>query len=159
MLKVQRATLLFLIKNDQILLAMKKRGFGKGYWNGVGGKVNSLETSKQAAIRETKEEINIIPKNIEKVASLDFHIAKTKSEETWIQRVSVYKTSNWDGEPTETEEMKPKWFRISDIPYSKMWADDILWLPKILQGQKIKGEFWFDENFKVKKYLLTSETK
>jgi 8-oxo-dGTP pyrophosphatase MutT (NUDIX family) len=33
-------TLLFLHKPDEqkILLAMKKRGFGEGKWNGVGGK-------------------------------------------------------------------------------------------------------------------------
>lgn len=32
-------TLLFLKKNRQLLLAMKKRGFGAGKWNGVGGKL------------------------------------------------------------------------------------------------------------------------
>ena len=30
------ATLCFLVKGEMILLAMKKRGFGAGRWNGVG---------------------------------------------------------------------------------------------------------------------------
>lgn len=33
-----KTTLNFLIKDSQILLAMKKRSFGKDKWNGVGGK-------------------------------------------------------------------------------------------------------------------------
>jgi len=42
--KLKQATLLFLIENDNILLAMKKRGFGAGHWNGVGGKSDSGES-------------------------------------------------------------------------------------------------------------------
>jgi len=48
-------TLLFLIKEDQILLAMKKRGFGMGRFNGVGGKIEPGETIEQAMIRECQE--------------------------------------------------------------------------------------------------------
>jgi hypothetical protein len=32
-------TLLLLIKNNKIMLALKKRGFGEGKFNGVGGKL------------------------------------------------------------------------------------------------------------------------
>lgn len=43
---------------------MKKRGFGKGKFNGFGGKVEKNgETIYQAAIRETQEEGNITPKD------------------------------------------------------------------------------------------------
>ena len=45
---------MFAKKKDKVLLAMKKRGFGAGKWNGVGGKVKDGETIKQAAIRERK---------------------------------------------------------------------------------------------------------
>lgn len=38
------ATLCYLLKDDQVLLAMKKRGFGEGKWNGPGGKVEKGET-------------------------------------------------------------------------------------------------------------------
>ena len=50
-----RTTLCFLINNSQVLLAMKKRGFGVGKWNGTGGKVIGDESVEQAAKRETKE--------------------------------------------------------------------------------------------------------
>ena len=48
---MKQLTLLFLVRDDQILLAMKKRGFGEGRWNGVGGKVEKDETVEQAMIR------------------------------------------------------------------------------------------------------------
>ncbi len=44
-------TLVFVREGDKILLGLKKRGFGKGKWNGFGGKVERGETIKQATIR------------------------------------------------------------------------------------------------------------
>ena len=45
--------------------------------------------------------------------------------------------------------MKPKWFKKSKLPFSRMWDDDPYWLPLILEGKQIIGEFWFDRNFKM----------
>ena len=44
-------TLVFIIEPERILLGMKKRGFGAGWWNGFGGKVQSDETIEEAARR------------------------------------------------------------------------------------------------------------
>ena len=44
-------SLLFLRRDDQILLAMKKRGFGSDRYNGVGGKIEPGDTVEQAMIR------------------------------------------------------------------------------------------------------------
>ena len=49
--RTKTLSLLFLRREDEILLAMKKRGFGKGRWNGVGGKVEVGESIEQAMIR------------------------------------------------------------------------------------------------------------
>jgi 8-oxo-dGTP diphosphatase len=153
-MKVKKATILFLIKDGQILLALKKRGFGKDYWNGAGGKVEEKETPKAAAIRETQEEINVIPKNLKKVAMLDFFIPEIDKQRAWIQRAFVYISQSWDGKPKETEEMKPKWFKFSEIPYTNMWSDDSYWLPKILEGKKIKAKFWFNKDLQVIKHQI-----
>ena len=48
--------------------------------------------------------------------------------------------------------MLPKWFKLSDIPYDQMWSDDILWMPKVFSGQKVKAEFIFSGEGKLKKY-------
>ena len=66
------ATLLYLIKNDKVLLAMKKRGFGAGRFNGVGGKPKTGESIEQTLVRESKEEIRVTPTEFEKVAELTF---------------------------------------------------------------------------------------
>lgn len=139
-----RRTLLFLIKDDQILLAMKKRGFGAGRWNGVGGKLEQGETLAQATIRECQEEINVTPLEFNKVAELDFYGGST--EEAWHMFVHAYICTEWEGVPEETEEMAPKWYRISEIPYKDMWADDEYWLPQVLAGKKVTGTFKFNEN-------------
>ena len=50
-LKNKLLTLVMIIKNDQLLLGMKKRGFGANRWNGFGGKVEIGETILEAATR------------------------------------------------------------------------------------------------------------
>lgn len=149
---MKQATLCLLVKEDQgdeeILLAMKKRGFGKGRWNGVGGKMNSEKGDKDivaAATRETQEEIGVKVKNIEKVALLNFrfpYIPENEKKE-WDQDVHVFLVRFWDGEPIETEEMAPKWFKLTDIPFKEMWDDDKFWLPHILEGKKLRARFTF----------------
>lgn len=141
------ATLVFLLRGNEILLAMKKRGFAEGRWNGSGGKPKDGDKTIEAtARREMEEETTVTPKKLKKVAVLNFYF-ETKSE--WNQQVHVYLTKEWDGTPTETEEMAPKWFSIDRIPYNQMWADDVLWLPKVLEGHIIEGYFLFDENQKM----------
>lgn len=137
-------TLLFLRKEDEILLAMKKRGFGANRFNGVGGKIEPGETIEQALVRECQEEINVTPLKYKKVAEHDF-IGKSEDDSPWRMYVHVYFCNTWQGEPSETEEMKPEWFKLQDIPYKNMWQDDIFWLPKVLEGNKIFGIFTFDE--------------
>ena len=46
-------------QHPRILLGMKKKKFGKGRYNGFDGKVETNETEKEAAIRETFEEAGI----------------------------------------------------------------------------------------------------
>ncbi|MEO6110061.1 MAG: 8-oxo-dGTP diphosphatase [Candidatus Saccharimonadales bacterium] len=135
-------SLLFLRKDDQILLAMKKRGFGEGRWNGVGGKVEANETIEMAMIRESQEEIGVTPHSYEKIAEI--HFDEFFKNEPIIMNVHVFICTTWTGEPIESDEMKPQWFALKDIPYAFMWADDPLWLPKVLEGKKINADFKLD---------------
>lgn len=141
-------TLVFLIKRNEsglisaICLAYKKRGLGAGRFNGVGGKLEPGETVEQAALREVKEEIGVAAKTLSKRAELTF-LFPAKPE--WDQLVSVYLCESWDGEPVESEEMRPQWFTMESIPYSEMWADDIYWLPLVLEEKAVKGTFSFGE--------------
>ena len=135
-------SLLFLRQDDKILLAMKKRGFGEGRWNGVGGKVEPGESIEQAMIRETKEEVGVTPTRYEKVGDIRFD-EYFKGEPT-LMHVHVFTATEWTGEPIESEEMAPKWFNIDAVPYENMWSDDPFWLPHVLHGAKISADFKLD---------------
>lgn len=136
------ATLCFLInkKSKQVLFGMKKQGFGAGKYNGFGGKVKDNEDIKEAAIRELFEECNVTAKNIEHAAELTFFFSK-KPE--WNQTVHVFLAEKWAGQPKESDEMLPKWFRFNEIPFEKMWQDDLHWLPLVLNNKRVKAEFTF----------------
>lgn len=128
---------------------MKKRAFGKGKWNGVGGKVQRGETIEKAAIRETMEEIGVIPFSLKQVATLNFYYADKHEGKAFDQRVHVFLVSKWSGEPVETKEMYPRWFKKDKLPFHAMWNDDSYWLPNVLSGKRLKGEFIFDKKEKV----------
>lgn len=136
--EVQQATLCFLIDGDRILLAMKKRGFGVGLWNGVGGKVHPGESMPMAVRREASEEIEIHIVEAEKVALLHFYFPDDPRKKDWNQDVHVFLVKKWLGKPKESEEMKPSWFKIDDLPYQEMWADDPLWLSRVLVGGRLR---------------------
>jgi 8-oxo-dGTP diphosphatase / 2-hydroxy-dATP diphosphatase len=143
-------TLCIVTKGEEVLLGMKKRGFGAGRWNGFGGKVQEGESIEAAAIRETKEEAGIEVKNMQEVGVLDFEFEGNKE----ILEVHVFTTGQYEGEPVETEEMRPQWFTFREVPYTEMWPDDKFWLPECLNGKKFKGYFLFGEGDAVLKQNL-----
>lgn len=153
-LPIRQATILLLLKNDKVLLAMKKRGFGEGKWNGVGGKPNPNEDIYDTAIRECEEEIKVTPVNPKKVAEINFYFPLVSKEKSFDQKVTVFIARNWKGDPEETEEMKPKWFKMEEVPYEKMWWDDKFWMPVVFDGKLLKASFMFGENDKVDDYYI-----
>jgi len=145
---LKEATVLLLLRDDEVLLAMKKRGFGVGKWNGVGGKPNPDEDIVSTAVRESKEEIGVTPLNPKKVALFKYYFP----HDNFGMEVWIFTTTKWNGEPTESEEMKPKWFKLSDVPYNEMWSDDEIWMPKVFEGLLLKGSFMFSKDGKVEDY-------
>ena len=67
-----RATLLFIFKENEILLIHKKTGLGKGKINAPGGKIEEGESPYDCAIRETFEEVCVQPSNVKKAGELFF---------------------------------------------------------------------------------------
>ncbi|MFA5025225.1 MAG: 8-oxo-dGTP diphosphatase [Candidatus Shapirobacteria bacterium] len=140
----KKVTIAFLLRDDEICLGMKKRGFGVGLWNGTGGKVVDGETPEDAAKREAKEEFGVDLIDLEYRGRI-FFIYKDGME----FESSIYVSRKWSGEPTEGEEMSPKWFKTNRLPYESMWSDDKLWLPLILDGKRIESTFYFNDDAKT----------
>lgn len=142
------ATLCFLVKKndsgkvEQVCLAMKKKGFGVGKWNGVGGKVEVGEAIEQAMVREVEEEIGVKITQFENRGRIMF---ADDGEDFFTFDVNVFVSESWEGNPVETEEMSPKWFQSEDIPYNQMWVDDRYWLPQVLNGHSVNAKFYLDK--------------
>lgn len=151
-MKTLTTTLLIIRKNKKLLLGRKKRGFGAGKYNGVGGKLELGETVVQAMLRETKEEIGVVPKDFEEMAVVSFDEVM-KGERTKVE-MHIFLANDFEGEPVESDEVEPFWFDEDSIPYANMFQDDYHWLPEILAGKKVVGSFVYDDEFHLEKLEL-----
>ncbi|MFK7886618.1 MAG: 8-oxo-dGTP diphosphatase [Gammaproteobacteria bacterium] len=134
----ERATLMFVVRGDQILLIRKKRGMGAGKINGPGGRFEQGESPEDCAVRETMEELHVRPLSPTLRGRARFHF-------THGYRLTVFCFVSYahEGEATETDEAIPLWTPLNAIPYDQMWADDALWLPMLLRGEVFDGRYIF----------------
>jgi len=148
------AVLSFVFRNngDEVLLIHKKRGLGKGKINAAGGRIDPDESDLEAAIRETQEEVCITPENPRKVGELNFCFT-----DGYTLKGYVFVSDEYSGEIAETGEAKPFWCKVGEIPYENMWADDIFWLPLMLEGKKFCGRFVFDGDKMLDKIIEVDE--
>lgn len=148
------ATLTYLIDDGEVLLIEKKRGHGAGNFNGPGGKFEQDETPREAAKREFREETKVDVEGLEKAAELKFFFGGDPD-----QHVHVFIAKEYEGEAGETEEARPEWFSMDEIPYSEMWPDDKVWMPKMFAGERFEAVFRFSEDGgEIKDYEFSEPT-
>jgi len=125
--------------NRKVLLMHKKTGLGEGKVNAPGGRIDPGETALEAAVRECREEVHMTPMNLEMRMELHFQF-----KDGYSLRGEAFFCNQWEGEPMETREADPFWCSLDEIPYAKMWEDDIHWLPRALKGEIMRGFYIFD---------------
>lgn len=135
----ERAALCFVVKEGRILLIHKKRGLGKGKVNGPGGRIEKGESARQAAVRETREEVGLTAAGLTERGEVRFQFV-----DGYALHVTVYTAQDAEGTLTRTEEADPFWVDVALIPYDDMWADDRHWLPWMLEGRPFTGRFHYD---------------
>ena len=135
----EKATLLFVLRDGRILLIDKKTGLGAGKVNGPGGRIEPGETARDGAIREVQEELCVTPTGVQEAGELYFQFV-----DGYALHGVVFTATGFDGQLCETYEAAPRWTPLESIPYERMWADDALWLPLLLKGQRFRGYFIFD---------------
>lgn len=133
------ATLLFVIRNERILLIKKKRGLGAGNVNGPGGHVDRGESIMDGAIREVQEELCVTAVDVRFVGELQFQFKNGYSI-----AVHVFTADNCQGEPKETDEAIPLWVDVDQIPYDQMGIADQFWVPLMLTQKMFRGHFLFN---------------
>jgi 8-oxo-dGTP diphosphatase len=137
----EQAVICYIKDDNQLLLINKKKGLGAGKVNAPGGRIEPGEMPVEATIRECREEVGLTPVEPEYAADLFFIFKNGRSLRSFVFTADAY-----EGEPVETDEADPFWCSVDNLPLDKMWADDELWLPRILKGEKLSGRFIFDDD-------------
>ena len=142
------ATLCFLLAGVQpaaVLLGYKKRGFGVDKWAGIGGRVEPGESVEDAARREVFEEIGVTLRaaDLQPRGLITFAFPHRPA---WTQTVYLFVATQWQGEPAESEEIRPSWFALDDVPYDQMWDDGRTWLPQLMAGETLHLLITFGED-------------
>jgi 8-oxo-dGTP diphosphatase len=132
-------TLVFALRGGEVLLIRKKRGLGAGKINAPGGRLEPGETPLAAAVREMREEVCAVPRELDWAGRCRFHFADGYSTD-----VHVFRASRLEGTPSATAEADPFWAPIAAVPYAEMWEDDALWLPHLFARRRFSGRFLFD---------------
>jgi 8-oxo-dGTP diphosphatase len=120
----------------EVLLGLKKTGFGAGKWVGLGGHIEEGEKPESAAVREVMEESSLaVPADsLQHMASIEFLFPARPS---WDQTAQVYVTWVFEGRPAESDEVSPRWFGEDELPLGLMWDDAKYWLPEVLAGRHV----------------------
>ena len=149
------ATVGYALHDDEILLGVRKRvsfGLGEQLIAGIGGKLEPGETDEQALKREFLEEIETEVVNCTLAGNVTYLFPHKPK---WNQEVSIYRVEKWRGEPQETEDIQPQWFKQTELPKDRMWPDNLYTIPKVLAGQPIDGVFLYGEDGTIAEYRLS----
>lgn len=144
---MKNTVLLFLIdrSKNQILFIEKKRGMGKGLWNGPGGKLDPGETTLDALCRESREECGLEPLNPEKMGTITFLFPPKDNGANFDNRCEIFRAFEWSGTlQSDTEECRSFWWPIDKINYDLFWPDDRFWMPRLLAGKTFERIYHFD---------------
>lgn len=142
-----RQTLCYVFRDvgvRQVLLGRKLRGFGAGMIMGLGGHVEPGESDAQAALREVREEsgVEIDPSSLSRRATLTYSFPAKPSLNA---RVGVFFGARWRGVVRDSDEIRPAWFPVDQLPLTEMWDDEQYWLPRVLGGEQLTADFTFDD--------------
>ncbi|MET4096493.1 NUDIX domain-containing protein [Arthrobacter sp. UYCu712] len=137
-MKLTPVTLCFLLRDaesrTEVLLGLKRTGFGIGKIVGIGGHVEPGESDAEAVVREVWEEAGLVvlQEDLAHAGVIEF-IFPTRPELNMSCR--LFTTRRWEGEPAESPEITPEWFDAASLPLERMWQDAEHWLPKALAGE------------------------
>lgn len=129
----------------EVLLGHKKTGLGAGKIVGLGGHVEYGESPAEAAVREVREESGVHVR-LQSLTEAAFATFLFPARPAWDMTVTVFTTAGYRGEPAETGEIRPEWFPRAALPLDRMWDDARQWLPRILDGERLRATFAYADD-------------
>lgn len=132
-------------RGPEVLLGEKRRGLGTGRLVGPGGKREPGESAVETAVREVAEEVGlrIEATDLEARGTLDYRFPYRPS---WSQVSDVFVCRRWQGSPSGSDELEPRWIPVDAVPFDAMWDDAKYWLPGVLRGGSVRARFTFAED-------------
>lgn len=119
---------------SEVLLGLKKTGFGTGRIVTLGGGIESGETAAQAAVREVAEEAGVVvtEQNLTRLGRIRWNFPARPASD---MDAAVFTAVQWRGEPTASDEVDPQWYSVVDLPWEGMWEDAGHWLKHVINGE------------------------
>lgn len=103
------------VEESAVLLGEKLRGFGKGTYNGMGGKICRAESARQGVLREMAEEthLNLRPDQVHFVGRIRIEVERGEQV-----AIAVYTTALSDQQRDSvrrSEEVAPLWIPVGHL--------------------------------------------
>ena len=105
-------TLIYAVRDDQVLLLKRRKPPYAGHWVAPGGKVERGESPRECAIRELREETGLCARD----AELRALITETSPRDDWQWLIFVYRAVGVEGDVvTDEREGELRWFPVESI--------------------------------------------
>lgn len=124
----------------QVLLGLKRTGFGAGRVVALGGKIDGRETAREAAVREVEEEsgIALVPTEVHAAGTITWRFP---AQPAWNMAASLFTAEAGRAVAVSCEEIEPRWYGVGAIPWQDMWQDAPHWVPTVLAGRPVHARF------------------
>lgn len=143
---IRKAVRCYLIENDKVVATKYKEGNQKvGYYDIPGGKIEKGETSKEAAIREMKEETGLTITNLKYKGNMIIEYPNRTFD------FDVFITNKYMGKTQEFKENTSEWININEL----LQKDKKLSCIMILKQSYIKG--LLDNRYNFNMYIKVDE--
>ncbi|MHA7273379.1 8-oxo-dGTP diphosphatase [Arthrobacter sp. TMT4-20] len=121
---------------SEVLLGLKKTGFGAGRIVTLGGGVEPGETAPQAAVREVAEESGVVV-GVAQLTQLGRIRWRFPAQPAADMDAAIFTAVEWTGTPQPTAEVDPAWYPVDDLPWDGMWDDARHWLGSVIAGEQL----------------------
>ncbi|WP_458116913.1 8-oxo-dGTP diphosphatase [Arthrobacter sp. D2-10] len=136
----RRVALCFLFRQTtagrEVLLGMKRSGFGTGRIVALGGGIEPGESAGEAAAREVHEESGVVVK-VADLVELGPVRWRFPVKPVLDMDAVVFTTERFSGHPAVTDEIDPCWYPVEQVPWDGMWDDAKHWLGHVLHSQPL----------------------